>query len=52
MRKFIGRGSVIKKLTLNLAARYNTGFFKLFRFPDPVGELRNILIKSMVIVIT
>ena len=33
----------LKKITLNVVIRYNP--FKLFRFPNPVVELRNILIK-------
>ena len=37
-----------KKMTLSVATRYNTGLLlKLFRFPNPVVEHRNILIKSM-----
>ena len=38
----------IKNITLYVATRFNAGPpFKLLRFPNPVVELRNILIKSM-----
>ena len=37
-----------KNITLYVAIRFNAGPpFKLLRFPNPVAELRNILIKSM-----
>ena len=48
-RKFIGRGSYIKKINAESGYKMLYGLpFKLFRFPNPVVELRNILIKSMV----
>ena len=46
--RFSSAKNQMKKIALNVATRYNTGLhFKLFRFPDLVVELRNILIRRM-----
>ena len=50
IKKFI-RGESEKKLTLNFATSYGP-HFKSFTFQYPVVELKNILIKIMVIGIT
>ena len=47
MQKSLSATDQIKKSTLNVATRYNTGLLLLFRFPNPVVELANILIKSI-----